>query len=177
MSTAGKVLVFLNLPLIIVWIALMSGVAHYNRLGTKAMDASLKQQAKLEEDIRAANAATRAAKDDLNIIQVDTSHTLAAIQEKKYTLQKQVSDATEAASRQTIALEEQQKALKSADLNRDHRIAERTRTEKELATAEEEVEKLKQVDRDQRDQLKKLRDEFSRIYKSNKLKVISSRGA
>lgn len=173
MSTAGKVLVFLTLPLIVVWIVLMSAVAHYNRQGTKAVLASQQEQAKIENDIKKAKADVAALKDDLNIVQVETSRALAVIQDKKYAVQKQLSDATNAASSVAYALEDQQKALKAADLNRDHRIAENKQVQAELTAGEEEVERLKQVDQEQRVRLKNLRDEFAKVYKANKLKVIS----
>lgn len=173
MSTAGKVLVFLTLPLILLWIVLMAGIARYNYLGSLAVHDLQQEQAKKGEEINATRAATTALKDDLNILQVATSREMAVIQDKKYSVQKQLSDATATATGAAIDLEYQQKAQKTAELNRDHRIAEKNQTQTELAAAEEEVERLKQVDRDQRVQLKKLRDEFSKIYKDNKLKVIS----
>lgn len=171
MSTAGKVLVFLTVPLIIVWIALMSAIAHYNRQGSMAMQKLENEQAKIADDITKARLATAAAKDELNNEQVATSRELAVIQDKKYAAQKQLSDTTEATTRVTIDLEDQQKALKAANLNRDHRIAENQQMQKDLDTAAQEVERLKQVDRDQRAQLKKLRDEFKKIYEENKNRI------
>lgn len=171
MSTAGKVLVFLTVPLIIVWIALMSAVAHYNRQGTTLMQKLENEQAKLADDITAARIATAAAKDALNNQQVATSRELAVIQDKKYATQKQLSDTTEATTRVTIDLEDQQKALKAANLNRDHRVTENQQMQKDLDAVGQEVERLKQIDRDQRVQLKKLRDEFKKIYEENKNRV------
>ena len=172
MSTAGKVLAFLNILVIPVWIFLMAGVAQYNRNGTQAMLKLQQQQAKIEEEIKTVKAQAIAFRDDTNLEQMTTSQELAVIQDTKYAVQKRQSDATEAATRANYDLEDQQKALKTAKQNLEHRIAEKKDMETSLAAAEEEVERLKQVDTKQRVQLKNLRDEFAKVYNANKMKVV-----
>lgn len=171
MSTAGKILVGLTLPLMLVWIALIAGVAEYNRKGSLEVSKLQAQAAKLEQEVLEKIAETRSFKDQTDFEQVALGRDMAVIQAKKNAAQEALSVAIEDDARAKIDLTSQESTYKKAQRNRDDRIAETKQTATELHNAESEVERLKEVDSDQRLQLKKLRDEFKRTFDDNRAKI------
>jgi cell division protein FtsB len=171
MSTAGKVLVVLVLLLVVVWMFLASGVAEYNRNGGKLLVELQQQILKLEEDVAKTKANVNRLKDQIAMEQETAGKDMVVLHDKRAQIEAMRSEAMEIESRMKIALGDMEAALKNAQLDRDHRVAEKKQMETDLANDQAEVEKLKAEHSRLTAQLNQLRNDFSETYRANKAKV------
>jgi len=168
MSTAGKVLTVLVTLMAIVWIVLVAGVAQYNMTGTQLVKDLTEKTAKLEEQLDETLKSIVDLKAQINQEQVSMAEDLAVLQSRQSDMEKAKSDTLEIALRVKLQLAGIEAAVKTAQLDRDHRIAELKAENEAKDAAEKEVAKLKTENGDLMTELAKLRDDFKKTLESNK---------
>ncbi len=168
MSTLGKVLVGLVLPLIVVWMVLIASVAQLNKNWAQEIEKLQKNVAKLEEEVKQTELDIVKARDEIGVVQVALGQELASKRAHQADLEQARSDSIEIAARLKNLVATSEAALKSAEEARDRRDAERKDETKALADKRAEVEALQKVNGEQMADLQKLRDEFKNVLQANR---------
>lgn len=168
MSTAGKVLVGVVVLALIGWIVLFSLVYELNTNWGKEMDRLTAQVQKLEQDTKAQAITLENTLAELSHEQVqrDTDvEVLRGLLSHAEKLATQNLEATERVRFQVAGLEAAQKDAAEQVKNR---VAEKAKTQADLATAEEAVKTLQGQVQGQLDQLSTLRDSFLQTMEENR---------
>jgi len=168
MSTAGKVLVVLVSLLTLVWIVLIATVAQLNKNGTKAVRDLETQVAKLEQDVAANQKSLESLKDQISREQTTTGQELAVIQSRQTELERARTELLETASRVKYQVAEIEAAVKTAQLDRDQRVAEKKAETEARDAARAEVAQLKIEHSRLSDQLTQLRNKFKATVEENR---------
>jgi chromosome segregation ATPase len=168
MSTAGKVLSVLVLLVLPVWIVLVSSVAELNKSGGEQV-ANLKTKvAQLETELAATQKGIVELKDQISSEQGTMAEQLTMLRAHQSELQKARSETLEIVSRVKLQLGSMQEAARRAEASRDVRKNEQDQEKVAKATAETNVEKLKQEHAGLVEELDKLRNEFKGTVDTNR---------
>ncbi len=167
MSTAGKVLVVLILLSTLVWMLLTAGVDQINRNGNQALITLNEKIAKLEGDVRNTQQEVARAKDQVHVFQEQMDRELAVINARQNDVQRLASNVKETLSRFQYELATVQQTLENAKQDRTEREAEHAAEETALASARDEFRKLQDTDKQLRDRLDHLRNDFKSTLESS----------
>jgi cell division protein FtsB len=168
MSTASKVLVVLVLLIAPVWIVMVSAVAELNKNSAHQVDDLKKQVSTLEADLARMKGDVMRLKDQISLGQETMNQALTVAYSHKSDLQKARSQSLESAARAGFQLADMREAAKRAEGTRDLRVAEKEQETTALATAEAEVEQLKQNHAQLTEQLEKLQSDFKATIDANR---------
>jgi hypothetical protein len=168
MSTAGKVLTVLVALMALIWLVMAAGVAEYNRNGAAALEKIQKQVDELDNQVAKAKADLRGLVDQEYLQRHKTQEELTALQQRQAEVEKAKSQVLEIATRVKYQLETVSATLKQAQADVQQRQAEKEAETKAKADAEALVEKLKGENKESRDKLAGLQDQFRKTLQQNK---------
>jgi chromosome segregation ATPase len=167
MSTAGKVLVVLSMLASLVWMILAAGVSQLNRNGNQALIELTNKVAKLQDDLKSTQEKIVEVKDQTTVLQEQMDRRLAVVRARQNDVERSSSSIREILSWVRYELETVQQTVQSAEQARTERAAEKVAEQKALDAVRDEVKALKVKDRELRDRLTGLRNEFKTTLKTN----------
>ncbi len=171
MSTAGKVLVVLNVLLLGVWTFLAAAVDQNNVNWAKGIEKIKADMVKVQADLEETK-----AKADQTLHKV-TEHQIAKERDMRLVLmrvsaaERQLSNTNESLSRVKIQLDNYKAAVETAKNGLEARKAEKAKLEKDKADEEALVKRLQGENADKTGELVSLRDEFVAKLKENQTDV------
>jgi hypothetical protein len=171
MSTIGKVLIGLILPLIVVWVFLIAANAQKNKNWQAEIDRLEKQVAQLEKEIETTQSDIVKTRDEVTQLQATLGQELAVRRAKQAEAEQLRSAALANLARLKNLQATSEATQKNAEDNRDKRTAEVKEERETLAMREGEVRDLQAINKKQMDELAKLREDFLSLQKANKAKV------
>jgi chromosome segregation ATPase len=168
MSTAGKVLVVLNLLLVLVWMGLASTAAMLNRNWGQQIADTQTWIAQNEPKLPDLYTEIDRKKSEINLVQVQKDNDLTNIRDQVSKLEKDDALTKESLARFTLQLETMQAAVAKAQARHEVRKKEKEETEKALAETRQLVVQLGQENDALLAQLTGLRTDFVRTLARNK---------
>lgn len=168
MSTAGKVLIVLNMLLVVVWIGLASQAAMLNRNWGQQIANTQAEIQKLEVAVPAKLAEVDREKDKITVEQIKTDNDLTNLRDQFSKLEKDEALTKESLARFTLQLETMQVAVAKAQARHEVRKKEKEDTEKALAETRQLVVQLGQENDALLARLTSLRTDFVRTLARNK---------
>lgn len=171
MSTLGKVFAGLVVVLTLVWVILIASVAQLNKNWEAEIDKLEKQVAGMEADLEKTKGEIVQTRDGITQLQVTLGQELSVGRAKRAEAEEIRSAALADLARLKNLQATSEATQKSAEDNRDQRVAEVEAETKELKAKRNEVGELQKTNTAQMKRLADLRDEFLSLQKGNKSKV------
>jgi hypothetical protein len=168
MSTAGKVLTGFVLVLTLVWVVLVSMVAQLNRNYGEQRQKVQAQIAQFQEDVVKIRNDLARLRNTVSAEQVATDKDLTVVRARLSQAEQALAVTIETQELVKYQVADADKTQKNAEHDFQLRNEERADTRKQLADTRALVEKTKGENSELMDQLKGLRDEFTKVLAENK---------
>jgi chromosome segregation ATPase len=176
MSTGGKVLTFLIIPVILAWMILASGVATINADAADTIRKLKTEITESEQQLAANEAEIFKTRDSIVLVQDDTAVNQAVLRERVNELERMRADKEEDKTRVSQQRDMLTASVEGANTSLNERKKELQDETQALAQLEGQVRQLQSDNAELTDQLTKLRDDFKRILQGNQRTVNSMVG-